>query len=75
MTARPVNAEELELLVHGGHGHPHALLGPHVHEGEVTVRIFKPLAKSVKVVYQATKGARPSSSTTSTAASGSARCR
>jgi 1,4-alpha-glucan branching enzyme len=51
MAVRPVNTEELELLVHGGHGHPHALLGPHVHEDEVTVRIFKPLAKTVTVSY------------------------
>ena len=29
MAVRPVTADELELLVHGGHGHPHAVLGPH----------------------------------------------
>jgi len=47
---QPVDADELELLVHGGHGHPHAVLGPHVHDGAVTVRVFKPLARAVRVV-------------------------
>ena len=46
-----MNAEELELLVHGGHGHPHAVLGPHTGGDGVTVRVFKPLAKTVTVVY------------------------
>src|SRR3954447_1582014 len=56
--ARPVTAEELELLVHGGHGHPHAILGPHVHDGAVTVRVFKPLAKRVSVTYEGGKQAK-----------------
>ena len=38
MAVRPVTADELELLVHGGHGHPHAVLGPHTGDGSVTVR-------------------------------------
>ena len=47
----PVSREELDLLVRGEHGHPHAVLGPHPHEGAVTVRVLKPLASSVVVVH------------------------
>ncbi|MBU2111881.1 MAG: 1,4-alpha-glucan branching enzyme, partial [Actinobacteria bacterium] len=47
---RPVPREELDQLVRGEHGHPHAVLGPHVHEGAVTVRALKPLAARVAVV-------------------------
>ena len=50
-TVLPVPREELDQLVRGEHGHPHALLGPHVHEGTVTVRVLKPLASSVVVVH------------------------
>ncbi len=46
----PVPADELDLLVRGEHGHPHAVLGPHLHDGAVTVRALKPLAQSVTVV-------------------------
>ncbi len=56
MTAvRPIDRAELELLITGGHGHPHAVLGPHVHEGAVTVRVLKPLASSVTVVSDGTE--------------------
>ena len=34
----PVPVEQLDQLVRGEHGHPHALLGPHPHDGGVTVR-------------------------------------
>ena len=50
-TVLPVPREELDLLVRGEHGHPHALLGPHPHEGGVTVRVLKPLASSVAVTW------------------------
>ena len=50
-TVLPVPREELDLLVRGEHGHPHALLGPHPHEGGVTVRVLKPLASSVVVTW------------------------
>src|SRR5262245_37768798 len=56
MTAIQVTADELELLVHGGHGHPHAILGPHVDGDDVTVRVFKPLAKKVSVAYSGPDG-------------------
>src|SRR5690242_20378175 len=47
----PVSREELDQLVRGEHGHPHAILGAHPHGGAVTVRALKPLAASVTVVY------------------------
>ena len=56
MAVQQVTAEELELLVHGGHGHPHAVLGPHVATTASSVRIFKPLAKTVRVAYDGEKG-------------------
>ncbi len=45
----PVPAEQLELIVRGEHGSPHSVLGPHPHDGGVTVRVLKPLAKRVAV--------------------------
>ena len=51
-----MTADELELLVHGGHGHPHAVLGPHTHDGGVTVRVFRPLAKTVTRRLPGAKG-------------------
>ncbi|WP_300406804.1 alpha-amylase family glycosyl hydrolase, partial [Nocardioides sp.] len=45
----PVNRGELDQIVRGDHGHPHAVLGPHVHEGAVTVRVLKPLAERVAI--------------------------
>jgi len=52
----PVDVAELDQVVAGEHGHPHAVLGPHPHEGAVTVRVLKPLASSVEVAY---RGATP----------------
>jgi len=49
----PVNRGELDQLVRGDHGHPHAVLGPHVYEGAVTVRVLKPLAERVVVRHAA----------------------
>ncbi|WP_179617013.1 1,4-alpha-glucan branching protein GlgB [Nocardioides marinisabuli] len=48
-TAKPVSHDELDQLVRGEHGHPHAVLGPHPHDGAVTVRVLRPLASSVTV--------------------------
>jgi 1,4-alpha-glucan branching enzyme len=50
-TIKPAPAEELARLVHGEHGDPHTLLGPHPHDGAVTVRVYKPLASRVAVVW------------------------
>ncbi|WP_323793220.1 GlgB N-terminal domain-containing protein, partial [Nocardioides sp.] len=44
-----VGRGELDQIVRGDHGHPHAVLGPHVHEGVTTFRVLKPLAERVLV--------------------------
>ncbi|NYG55479.1 1,4-alpha-glucan branching protein GlgB [Nocardioides perillae] len=51
----PVERHELELLVRGEHGDPHRVLGPHVHDGAVTVRVLRPLASSVTVLHGGTR--------------------
>jgi 1,4-alpha-glucan branching enzyme len=48
-SVQPVPRDELTLLVRGEHGSPHSVLGPHPHDGAVTVRAFKPLARTVAV--------------------------
>jgi 1,4-alpha-glucan branching enzyme len=53
-TPRPVDRHELDLLVNGEHGNPHSVLGAHVHDGGVTVRVLKPLASSVVVRHGGT---------------------
>jgi 1,4-alpha-glucan branching enzyme len=50
--ARPVDTHELDSLVEGRHAGPHSVLGPHPHDGAVTVRALKPLASSVVVRYR-----------------------
>lgn len=50
-TIKPVPVEELDQIVRGEHGHPHAVLGAHPHEGGVTVRVLKPLASRVAVLH------------------------
>ncbi|MFA6573827.1 MAG: 1,4-alpha-glucan branching protein GlgB [Nocardioides sp.] len=54
-TIAPVPTSELDQIVNGEHGHPHAVLGPHVHEGAVTVRVLKPLASSVVIRHNGTE--------------------
>jgi len=49
----PVSRAELDQVVRGDHGHPHAVLGPHPHDGAVTVRVLRPLASSVVVRHAA----------------------
>jgi 1,4-alpha-glucan branching enzyme len=49
----PVSTTDLEQVVAGTHRSPHDVLGPHVHDDgttrSVTVRVLRPLAKSVTV--------------------------
>jgi 1,4-alpha-glucan branching enzyme len=45
----PVSEAELQQVVRGEHGNPHRVLGPHPHDGAVTVRVLKPLASRVEV--------------------------
>ncbi|MHB8273972.1 MAG: 1,4-alpha-glucan branching protein GlgB [Dermatophilaceae bacterium] len=46
---KPIKRSELERLIAGTHHDPHAILGPHPHNGGVTVRTLKPLADNVVV--------------------------
>ncbi|SDD72050.1 1,4-alpha-glucan branching protein GlgB [Nocardioides lianchengensis] len=50
-TVQPVETDLLAQVVRGEHGDPHAVLGPHPHDGAVTIRVLKPLASSVVVQY------------------------
>ncbi|GAW50023.1 MULTISPECIES: 1,4-alpha-glucan branching protein GlgB [unclassified Nocardioides] len=45
----PASTEELDRLVHGEHGDPHTVLGPHPYDGGLTVRVYKPLATRVSI--------------------------
>ena len=48
---------ELDQMIRGEHGHPHALLGPHPDgAGSLWVRAYKPLADSVVLVTDAGQG-------------------
>jgi len=38
----PVADSELSQVVRGEHGNPHGVLGPHPHDGAVTLRVLKP---------------------------------
>jgi 1,4-alpha-glucan branching enzyme len=49
--AAPVAAGELDRLLAGDHHDPHAILGAHPHDGTVTVRVLRPWAESVAVVF------------------------
>jgi 1,4-alpha-glucan branching enzyme len=46
---KPIDRSELEKLIAGRHYDPHSVLGPHPHNGTVTVRTFKPLADNVVI--------------------------
>jgi 1,4-alpha-glucan branching enzyme len=45
-----VPTEDLDRLVSGTHHSPHDILGPHLHDGGVTFRALRPLARSVAVL-------------------------
>ncbi|MDT0165645.1 1,4-alpha-glucan branching protein GlgB [Actinotalea sp. AC32] len=49
-TPRPVFREELEAIASGVHQDPHRILGAHLDQGVVTVRVLRPLADAVVVV-------------------------
>ena len=46
----PVAHERLEQLVGGADHDPHSVLGPHAHDGGVTVRVLRPWATTVAVL-------------------------
>ncbi|MDP3893490.1 1,4-alpha-glucan branching protein GlgB [Nocardioides sp.] len=50
-SAKHASPTTLQQIVDGEHGHPHEVLGPHPHDGAVTVRVLRPLASSVQVVH------------------------
>jgi len=45
-----VSREVIDHLVAGDFADPHSVLGPHPHDGAVTVRVLRPLAERVAVV-------------------------
>jgi len=45
-----ISPEELDRVVGGWHHDPHSILGPHAHDGIVTVRALRPHAESVTVI-------------------------
>ena len=47
---RPISDEEIDRVVGGAHHDPHSVLGPHPHDGAVTIRVLRPWAKTVNVV-------------------------
>lgn len=49
-TPSPVQVVDLGHLIDGSHHQPHGILGPHIHDGSVTVRVLRPLADSVTVI-------------------------
>ena len=46
---RPMTDDDLHRLVSGTHHDPHGVLGPHPHDGGVTVRTLRPWATTVRV--------------------------
>ncbi|MFC7493661.1 MULTISPECIES: 1,4-alpha-glucan branching protein GlgB [unclassified Nocardioides] len=51
-----VGTAELHQIAHGEHGNPHGVLGPHPHDGGVTVRVLRPLASQVAVRWGGESG-------------------
>lgn len=49
MSTQSLPLDLLDQLVRGEHGDPHSILGAHPHGDSVTVRAFRPLARSVAV--------------------------
>ncbi|HEX5535485.1 MAG TPA: 1,4-alpha-glucan branching protein GlgB [Actinomycetales bacterium] len=45
-----MTAADLHRVAAGAHALPHDVLGPHRHQGAVTIRALRPLAESVRVV-------------------------
>ncbi len=48
---QPVDRGVLDAITEGRYGDPHAVLGAHPHEGAVTVRTLRPLARTVVVEH------------------------
>jgi 1,4-alpha-glucan branching enzyme len=48
--ALPVHEDTLRAVAYGYHHDPHSVLGGHPHDGNVTIRVLRPLARSVRVL-------------------------
>jgi len=55
-TPAPVASADLQRVVEGRHHDPHSILGPHPHDGGITVRTLRPWATSVVVVARTASG-------------------
>ena len=49
MADRNIDAVVLKEIAAGTHHEPHAVLGPHVHDAGVSIRVLRPLARSVSI--------------------------
>jgi 1,4-alpha-glucan branching enzyme len=49
-TAAPVETVELDRIIDGWHHDPHSILGPHLHDGAVTLRVLRPMAENVVAI-------------------------
>ena len=49
-TVMPVSEGDLSRVVEGRHHDPHSILGPHLHDGAVTIRALRPWATKVTAV-------------------------
>ncbi len=47
--ARDIDPSALADILAGTHHEPHAVLGPHLHDGHVVVRVLRPFARSIVV--------------------------
>ena len=50
LTPADVDLAVLDTLVDGTHPQPHDVLGPHINDGVVTIRVLRPNATSVVLV-------------------------
>ncbi len=46
---KPVDKATLDSLVSGAFSDPHSVLGPHPHDGGITVRVLRPMAEQVVI--------------------------
>ena len=50
LAALPLHEDTLRAIAYGYHHDPHSVLGGHVYEGNVTIRVLRPFARSVRVL-------------------------
>jgi 1,4-alpha-glucan branching enzyme len=49
MMGRPIDVSVLADIANGTHHEPHAVLGPHVEAGTITIRVLRPSATAVEI--------------------------